>query len=488
MIRVKKNGLYGYCDSKTGENVIPCIYYEAHRFREGSTWVRKNRSGGWGLISKDGKELTDYKYQIIRFFESMPSFYGVIDMEQHNEHNIGLINNKGKIMIPCIYKDVCVLQDEYMAYKDKDGKEGVISINNEVIIPAIYDDVYDGSCTAIVAKKGTKWGCIDYHNQTILPFDFDEVCIIQDEPSVYSVRKNGQYYIIDDDGTTIDMDCTDSYSDKLALKISQYFYAKLPSDVDVNIPIGSKKNDMFAVIISNEKYSEENIPKVENARNDGRMFKEYCSKTLGLPNKNIRYVENGTLNQMRSAVNWVSDIVKAYNGKANILFYYAGHGIPDENNSSSYLLPADGFSSDVRSAYPLHELYAQLGNLPAKQITMFLDACFSGAQRNGQMLSSARGVAIKAKQETANGNLVVLTAAQGDETAYSYEWKKHGLFTYFLLKKMQETDGNVSLGELYNYIKDNVSQYSIVENGKSQTPSINVSPLLGDAWKSFKLK
>lgn len=390
-------------------------------------------------------------------------------------------------MIPCIYKDVNEFQDEYMEYEDKDGKKGIISINNEVTIPAIYDDLSREYCTAIAAKKGTKWGCIDYHNKTILPFDFDEVRIIQDEPYVYCVRKNEQYYIIDDDGTTIDMDCT-SHGGKLALKIDQYLYAKLPSDVDVNIPISSKKNDMFAVIISNEKYSEENIPKVENARNDGRMFKEYCSKALGMPNKNIRYIENGTLNQMRSAVNWVSDIAKAYNGKANILFYYAGHGIPDESNSSSYLLPADGFSSDVRSAYPLHELYAQLGNLPAKQITMFLDACFSGAQRNGQMLSSARGVAIKAKQEKANGNLIVLTAAQGDETAYSYDGKKHGLFTYFLLKKMQETGGNVSLGELYNYIKDNVSQYSIVENGKSQTPSINVSPLLGDAWESFKFK
>lgn len=50
------------------------------------------------------------------------------------------------------------------------------------------------------------------------------------------------------------------------------------------------------------------------------------------------------------------------------------------------------------------------------------------------MLASARGVAIKPRSASPTGNMVVFTAAQGDETALPYGSQGHGLFTYYLLK------------------------------------------------------
>jgi len=82
----------------------------------------------------------------------------------------------------------------------------------------------------------------------------------------------------------------------------------------------------------------------------------------------------------------------------------------------------------------------------------------------------------------------VFSAAQGDETAYPFKEKEHGMFTYFLLKKLKETKGNVTLGELGQFITDQVSRKSIVSNGKSQTPSVVSSGTMGNAWKSMKLR
>ena len=124
----------------------------------------------------------------------------------------------------------------------------------------------------------------------------------------------------------------------------------------------------------------------------------------------------------------------------------------------------------------------------AKGVFVFLDACFSGAQRSGDMMASARGVAIKAKESAPIGNMVVFTATQGDETAYPYREQGHGLFTYFLLKKLQETEGNVTLGELGNYITRNVRQQSIIVNNKSQTPTVTPSVGMEDKWQEIKLK
>ena len=271
-----------------------------------------------------------------------------------------------------------------------------------------------------------------------------------------------------------------------AQEVKDIQIASLTSEVDKNIPVTNTQNtNTFAVIIANENYT--SVASVPFALNDGNIFQEYCKKTLGIPAKNIRYVPNATLNQIKAQVNWLQDVTKAY-ANANIIFYYAGHGIPDESSRSSYLLPVDGTGTDVTTGYKLDDLYATLGNIPAKNVTVFMDACFSGSKRENGMLASARGVALVAKSGVPRGNMVVFSAAQGDETAYPNHEEKHGMFTYFLLKKLQETKGDVTLQELGSYITEKVSQESIVLNDKSQTPCVTASSSLDASWKTWKLK
>ena len=270
-------------------------------------------------------------------------------------------------------------------------------------------------------------------------------------------------------------------------KLSKFMKEHKGSDVDFDIPMANNiSNNTFAVVISNEKYQMEKA--VQYAENDGKAFTEYCKKTLGLPEKNVHFVTNATLNNIKHEIKWLQDVITVYNGDAKIIFYYAGHGIPDEQNKSAYLLPIDGYGSDVTTGYALEDLYKALGSLPSKSVTVFLDACFSGAKRDGEMLASARGVAIKVKQATPVGNIVVFSAAQGDETAYPYKEEEHGLFTYYLLKKLQETKGDVTLGELGDYIKTQVERQSIVINGKLQSPSIVSTATIANSWKKWTLK
>ena len=262
--------------------------------------------------------------------------------------------------------------------------------------------------------------------------------------------------------------------------------ASLTSDVDKNIPMtGVQNNNTFAVIIANENYNA--VASVPFAINDGNIFREYCIKTLGIPEKNIRYDTNATGNEIKQRVNWLVSVTKAY-ANANVIFYYSGHGIPDESSRSAYLLPVDGSGTDVSTGYKLDDLYKTLGSIPAKSVTVFMDACFSGSKREEGMLVAARGVAIKARSGMPQGNMVVFSAAQSDETAYPNYEEKHGMFTYFLLKKLQETKGNVTLYELGQYISEKVSKESIVLNNKSQTPCVTPSATLDSSWREWMLK
>ena len=263
--------------------------------------------------------------------------------------------------------------------------------------------------------------------------------------------------------------------------------ASLGSDVDKNIPNNSNSNKLtFAVIIANENYQYES--EVEFAKHDGEMMKQYCVQTLGMPEQNVRLVQNATLNNIRASLGWIKQVSDAYNGQAKVVFYYSGHGIPNEATNQAYLLPVDGSGKDFNTGYPVSQLYQELSALNAQSVVAFMDACFSGAKRNGEMMASARGVAIKARQDMPQGRMVVFAASQGDETAYPYRNQSHGMFTYFLLKKLQESKGDVTLGELGDYINNKVRQCSIVENNKSQTPTVVPSAGIASQWRGLKLK
>ena len=260
----------------------------------------------------------------------------------------------------------------------------------------------------------------------------------------------------------------------------------IESDVDVNIPKTERKaSDTFVLIIANEHYTF--VDNVDFAIHDGEIFKEYCIKTLGVPERQVWFYQDASAGIISGGVDKMVQAMSLFeNSKA--IVYYCGHGIPDEHTGDAYIVPTDGKGTNTATCYSLNKMYTTLAASNAVSVTYFMDACFSGANKEGSMLVAARGVAREPKKEILNGNTVVFSAASGDETAMTYKEKGHGLFTYFLLKKLQETNGDVSYGDLDKYIKDNVKRESFLTNEKVQHPATNVSENAVDTWKQMKLK
>lgn len=298
--------------------------------------------------------------------------------------------------------------------------------------------------------------------------------------------------------TVVDMNFSDIDTSKLVaedhsstppgVRRSKTMVSVGKSDVDTDIPESKEVNDKtFAYIIANEDYSM--VAPVPMAQNDGQTFGEYCRKTLGLPETNVRYYPNASYGIMLSAIQDLKNIAKVYDpGEINVIFYYAGHGVPNEATKDAFLLPIDANGQQTEVCYSLNKLYSELAGLNANSVVVFLDACFSGAGRDGDMLASARGVALKAKAEKPQGNMVIFSAASGDETAYPFKEKGHGLFTYYLLKKLQESKGNATLQEIGDYVTEEVRRQSQLVNHKLQTPTVSASTAMGDSWKNMKLK
>lgn len=262
---------------------------------------------------------------------------------------------------------------------------------------------------------------------------------------------------------------------------------KYISEVDQNLPEALEKSgNTLALVVGNENYV--NVPPVRFALNDASMFAEYCRKVLGIPDKQVIYMPDATYGSLVGAVADVKNIAETFNEhELNIIFYYAGHGIPNEKTKDAYLMPIDADSRKTNICLPVGKLINDLASTKARSIVVFLDACFSGAQRGGGALAENRGVVIVPKEVAPKGKMVMFSSAMGDETAWPYAEKGHGLFTYYLLKKLQQSEGEATLDELSDFLVMQVRRQSAL-NLKKQTPTIVPSNEVGESWREWKLK
>jgi len=266
------------------------------------------------------------------------------------------------------------------------------------------------------------------------------------------------------------------------------------SDVDQNIPVLNNTNpNRFALIIGNEDYTTHQSDlssevNVEFAKNDAFAFKAYAENMLGIPKENIIFLIDATAAKMKQGVNKMNLLIKNSQSKADVFVYYAGHGLPEENTKEPYLIPVDVSGTDLSMALSINELYNKMIEYPSARITVILDACFSGGARN-QGLVSARSIKVKPKDPLLNSKLIVFAASSGEQSSLPYKEKKHGMFTYFLLKKLQESSNHsVTYNELSEYISSQVGLKSVLINDKEQNPQVNISPALGNEWKEYLIK
>jgi hypothetical protein len=289
-----------------------------------------------------------------------------------------------------------------------------------------------------------------------------------------------------------------SYSDEIGtkkifdfnIKINDFtFYSK--NLVDNDIPESDYRNPhRYALIFGNEDYKryQRGLTEEQNvdfARLDAYIFKQYALKIFGIPEKNIIFKFDAKKHEMENAINQL--IIKAENesGNAELLFYYAGHGFPD-NEKKSCLIPVDINGSHVNEGIRLIDLYKKLTQHPSKRVIVFLDACFTGGARN-KGLQKARDLEVVPADDLLSGNIFVFAATSEKQRSMIYKEKGHGMFTYFVLKKLRETEGFITYNSLINYVIENVKNQVVSNYEMDQIPEINISSDIKDKWGKWKI-
>ena len=259
------------------------------------------------------------------------------------------------------------------------------------------------------------------------------------------------------------------------------------SELLESIPIGVPNPNRYALIIGNEDYShaganaEINVP---YAVNDAIVFREYCMKTFGIPQNQAKLIQDATAGVMQEQLDWLITM-GSVNPDAELFFFFSGHGNNDERTKNAFLIPVDVSGRNIRFGISIETLYAELAKYPIKGAYVFLDACFSGGFKGEAALVAAKAVLVKANPGVPRGNTVSISSSSGDQTSGVYHEKKHGYFTYYLLKTLRDSGGNIDLKSLYDKTNVAVRQATAL-SGKIQIPDLLVSSsFIG--WENTKL-
>ncbi|MBI2891025.1 MAG: caspase family protein [Nitrospirae bacterium] len=243
-------------------------------------------------------------------------------------------------------------------------------------------------------------------------------------------------------------------------------------------PSGRARRDekSFALLIAIERYP--GLPAVDFAERDAKTLQKYLVRSMGFPEENVIALTGlqATKSGIQKYLNeWLPKNTDAH---SRLLVFYAGHGAPDPASGGGYLVPYDGDPNFLETTgLALKDFYAALSKLPAKEVIVAMDSCFSGAGGRSVLAKGARPLVTKVDSALPpSSKIVALTAASGSEISGSYEGGSHGLFTYFFLKGLRgaadkDGDGWVTVGEAYDYLKPNVQKIARRQN-RDQTPQL----------------
>jgi hypothetical protein len=256
-------------------------------------------------------------------------------------------------------------------------------------------------------------------------------------------------------------------------------------------PPAPPPSTQWAVVIGVGGYEHSGVPKLRYPVADADAVYQTLLASGGFKKENILLLTDKTERRptLRN-IKWALGTFLARSAHKDdlVVIYFAGHGASEvdqrgmeRDGLSKYLVPIDADPDDLySSALPMDEMQNVLQRIEAERVTVFLDACYSGAAGGRTFASTkTRGVTVDdifLERLTRSKGRAIVTASRPSEVSIELADLGHGLFTYYLVRGLQgyadlNRDGIVSLQEIYEYLAQEVSK-------KSRSVGGNQHPML----------
>lgn len=253
----------------------------------------------------------------------------------------------------------------------------------------------------------------------------------------------------------------------------------------VNAPEVMAQGNNYLFVIGIDDYP--NWFRLDNAVSDARGIQEILMERFGFqPAVDPLYNEEATKGNIQTSFDRLRALLKP---EDDLIIFYAGHGetrrdsVGDQIVETGYIIPYDGAPVEAQrwSTYlGIQELMSEAARLPARHITMILDACHSGIALGDAATRFRSSTAAPPPSLVNKLSRRVITSARGEQLASDQgPVGEHSLFTGMLVQGLGngaadlDKDGLITSTELGFYLQQSVSRYS----GDLQTPDFGTFQL-----------
>ena len=191
IISIKQNDKVGLvCNNKL---VIPMLYDNVFSDKTSSGFYNLEFNGKFGLYSVEyAKIILECKYDEILSTKT--------GFKIKKSQKVGFVDKDGNLILNCEYDDMVVIEDwsspnVYLICKN--NKWGTY-IDKNISIPIEYQDIKPIGKSNFAIKSNEKWGLISNNNQLLIPCEYDDIYEKNEQKeSCYSFepKLNAIYYI-----------------------------------------------------------------------------------------------------------------------------------------------------------------------------------------------------------------------------------------------------------------------------------------------------
>lgn len=252
-------------------------------------------------------------------------------------------------------------------------------------------------------------------------------------------------------------------------------------DIDADLPAAGPVNPQaLAVVFGIDQYR--SLPAARYAARDALAMRRHLVSLLGVPDDGdhlyLRADADATGAEFRKVFGPTGWLARRATPQSDIVIYYAGHGAAGANGDP-LLLPWDADASyAAETGVSLSEIHESLARIPARRITIILDACFAGLTRGGApLVPGSRPIVLSVEHPALlRDGMALLTAGQGAQAAGDLPAARHGLFSYWVMRGLRgeadaDRDNRISIGELATFVTREVSR-AAARQDREQRPLV----------------
>jgi hypothetical protein len=211
------------------------------------------------------------------------------------------------------------------------------------------------------------------------------------------------------------------------------------------VPVVKRK---IALMIGNNAYRSP-IPDLETAINDVSAIGEQLRDNLGYE---MKVVQNASREAIIEALN---DLIRTTERDDSVIVMYAGHGYLKEETKAGYWIPTDAAATSPDKWISNDTIARALGNIPAKQVMLISDSCYSGTLTKEGKVTETVGVS---REQTLTQRSVLALSSGGDEPVSDEGYDNHSIFAWNLIRSLKGMSGETTGTQLHSVIKTEVTK------------------------------